>query len=74
MGAFDQFKDEAEDYAEQAKGAQGDKRNKSAAAQNPEQAQRGMQQEGQERRSDLEDQASRRMGRESEDDNQDDWA
>ena len=74
MGAFDQFKDKAEDYAEQAKGAQGGKRNKSADARNPEQAERGMHQEGQERRSELEDQAPRRMGRESDDDNQDDWA
>lgn len=74
MGAFDQFKDKAEDYAEQAKGAQGGKRNRSADAQNPEQAQRGMQEEGRERRSDLEDPAQRRMGREAEDDTQDDWA
>ncbi|SEG34965.1 hypothetical protein SAMN05216223_104474 [Actinacidiphila yanglinensis] len=73
MGAFDQFKDKAEDYAAQAKGAQGGKRNKSADPQNPEQAERGMRQEGRERRSEVEDQASRRMGRE-EDDNQDDWA
>jgi hypothetical protein len=73
MGAFDQFKDKADDVAEQAKGAMSGKRNKSAGSENPERAERGMPQEGQERRSEFEDQAQRRVGQESNED-QDDWA
>jgi hypothetical protein len=74
MGAFDQFKDKAEDYAEQAKGAMG-KRNKSADAQRPEQGERGVAQEARERRSEFEDQARNRAADLDEDDeSQNDWA
>ncbi|SDN88600.1 hypothetical protein [Actinacidiphila guanduensis] len=74
MGAFDQFNDKAKDYAEQAKGSMGNKRNKSADGQGQERAERGVQQEGRERRSGVEDQARERMDRESHDESQDDWA
>ncbi len=70
MGAFDQFKDKADDVAEQAKGAMNGKRNKPADAERPERAERRMPQEGDS--SEFEDQAQRRMGRENEE--QDDWA
>ncbi|WP_037910479.1 hypothetical protein [Actinacidiphila yeochonensis] len=73
MGAFDQFKDKAEDYAEQAKGAAG-KRNKSANAQRPERAERGAEQEARERRPEFEDLARSRVARDEDDESQNEWA
>jgi hypothetical protein len=77
MGAFDTFSNKADEYGQQAKDAVGNKRNKAADADNPEQAERGVQQEGQERGSELDEKARRRMGgQESDDEGQDDdnWA
>jgi len=80
MGAFDTFSNKADEYGQQAKEAAGSKRNKAADADNPEQAEQtersGMPQEGQERRSNVEEKARRRMDPESNDESQDDdnWA
>lgn len=75
MGAFDQFKDKADQVADQAKKAMGNKRDKSADADDSQDAasERGIQQEGQERGSDFEDRARDRLGSDSNDD-QDNWA
>ena len=73
MGAFEQFKDKADAVAEQAKGQMSGKRNKPAGAEKPQRAERGMPQGGRERHSEFEDEAERRMDRESNED-RDDWA
>ena len=73
MGAFDQFKEQAEQVADKAKDALGSKRNKSADPQNPEQAEHGMEQESSERRSPVEDEARERMDSEM-DDEEGNWA
>jgi hypothetical protein len=77
MGAFDTFSNKADEYGQQAKEAAG-KRNKAAGVDDPEQAERsGMPQEGQERRSNLDEKARRRMDPESGDESQEDddnWA
>jgi hypothetical protein len=77
MGGFDQFKDKADEFADKAKSAAGERRDKAAeSADDAPDMERGMQQEpGQrDRRSDVEDQARERMGSESNDAEQDDWA
>jgi hypothetical protein len=71
MGAFDQFRDQAEDFADKAKSAVADKRNKSAGSENAERMDRGMRQDGQRRRPRGEDEPRERMG--SEPDEQDNW-
>jgi hypothetical protein len=72
MGAFDQFKDKANEFTEKGKRAAGEQRDKAADADNPrEMAERGAQQ-GQERRSDFEDQAQERL--DSESDDSDNWS
>ena len=70
MGAFDQFKDQADDLIAKGKRAAGDKRDKAVDADNPrEMAERGARQ-GQERRpSDPED----RERMDSESDDSDNW-
>lgn len=71
MGAFDQFKDKAE----QAKETLDSKRNKSAGSGHPEQSERSAQQQGRERGSESGDKAKRSMDPESNEENQDDtWA
>jgi hypothetical protein len=78
MGAFDQFKQQADKVADGAKEQLG-KRGKSAGADNPEQMQRGTKKEGRERGSERPDQTrdrmdrTDRMDRDSEAD-RDDWA
>jgi hypothetical protein len=72
MGDFDQFKDQANEYADKAKQQLGNKRGKSAKSRDPREQERGMREEGQERASGTE-QDARRMGRESEG-GEDDWA
>ncbi|WP_329132757.1 hypothetical protein OG552_13995 [Streptomyces sp. NBC_01476] len=54
MGNFDQFKDQADDVAEKAKDALGNKRGKAAGADRP-QRDRDEQRDGRERRSDFDD-------------------
>jgi hypothetical protein len=73
MGAFDQFKEQAEQVADKAKDALGNKRDKAADSQNPEQAERGMPQENQKRRSPVEDEANEHMDSEM-DDEDNSWA
>jgi hypothetical protein len=73
MGAFDQFKDQADEFADKAKSVAGNKRNKAADdMENPEQMERGLPQDGQERGSQVGDRA--REGMDSESDDQDNWA
>lgn len=77
MGAFDQFKDKANEFADKAKGAAGEQRDKAAeSADDARDMERGTQQEQgqQDRRSDFEDQAREKLGSESSDADQDDWA
>jgi hypothetical protein len=75
MGAFDQFKDQANEYEEQAKNALGNKRDKSANPQRPERmerTERGAQRDAQERGSEVEDRGRERMDRDAEEEQ--DWA
>jgi len=73
MGAFDQFKDQATQYEEQAKGAVGNKRDKSANPQQQERMERERgQRDGQQRGSEFEDRARERMDRDAEEEQ--DWA
>jgi hypothetical protein len=77
MGAFDTFSNKADEYGQQAKDAASNKRKKSAGADSPEQAERGVRREGQERSSEFDEKARRRMGgQESDGESQDDdnWA
>jgi hypothetical protein len=71
MGGFDRFKDKADDYAEQARSARGGEQGKPAEPRHSEQAERGMPQERPERRSEFDGQPSRRMGQESNEDQDD---
>ncbi|HZE67614.1 MAG TPA: hypothetical protein VE081_13335 [Sporichthyaceae bacterium] len=73
MGAFDQFKEQAEQVADKAKDALGNKRGKAADSQNPEQAERGLEQESRRRRSPVEDEAREPMDSER-DDEDGNWA
>lgn len=79
MGAFDQFKDKAGEFAEKAKKGAGDERDK--AAQTGEQEMDSPERGAQERGSDLADRGRKgarkqeqEMGRESNDDSQDNWS
>ncbi|HEY5834222.1 hypothetical protein [Streptomyces sp.] len=76
MGAFDQFKDQSEKVADQAKEALGKKRRKGGAAQGPEQmgAERGMRQDQRGRGSDSEKRAPQRMRDAESGLDENDWA
>lgn len=83
MGAFDQFKDKASEFADKAKGSAGDQRDKAASSDDSRDMERGTQQDQeqeqgmrgkQDRRSDVQDPSQDRLGSESSDADQDDWA
>ncbi|WNI15880.1 hypothetical protein [Actinacidiphila sp. ITFR-21] len=68
MGAFDQFRDTADEYADKPRTAVGNRRNESAVGtDNPERMERGPQQNGQGRRSRFKDEARERTGSEQDD-------
>ena len=77
MGAFDQFKDKADKVADNAKEQAGNRRGQSPrGADSPERMERehgNVPREGRERVSEFEDEATERMDRPSERE-QDDWA
>lgn len=75
MGAFDQFKDQSEKYADQAKEALGKKRRKGGDAKGPERmgSERGMRQDRQDRGSDVEERARQRMRDAESGQDENDW-
>ncbi|MFC4033733.1 hypothetical protein ACFO3J_19925 [Streptomyces polygonati] len=65
MGAFDQFKDQADESADKRRTPAGNRRNKAAGVDNPGQMERGQRQDGQQRRTGVQDDPRERMGAES---------
>lgn len=72
MGAFDQFKDQADEYADKARNAMGNKRDKARNPQEQDPMERGSRPEPRPRDTEFDDEPNRRMDRDA--DSEPDWA